>query len=232
MKKEKIAAIILAAGSGKRMRSNTAKQYMLLAGKPLIYYALAAFEQSPVDEVILVTGENEITYCREEIVEKHSFHKVTQITAGGKERYHSVYEGLKAVESADYVLIHDGARPFVTQDMICRTIDTVKKEKACVVGMPVKVTIKIATEDLYAAVTPNRKDVWMIQTPQAFSYDLILRAYEKIITSGDASVTDDAMVLERAENMAVKLVEGSYQNIKITTPEDMKIAELFLKEEF
>lgn len=229
MGKEKIVAIVLAAGSGKRMQSKIQKQYMLLDGKPLIYYALLAFEKSAVDEVVLVTGEDEITYCQKEIVEKYGFCKVTSITAGGKERYHSVYNGLKTITQADYVLIHDGARPFLTQDMIVRTIETVKREKACVVGMPVKDTIKIADEDLYAAVTPNRKDVWMIQTPQAFSYDLILGAYEKVMASGDDTVTDDAMVLERAEHMPVKLVEGSYQNIKITTPEDMKIAEVFVK---
>ena len=108
----------------------------------------------------------------------------------------------------------------------------VKKEKACVVGMPVKDTIKIATEDTYASVTPDRRLVWMIQTPQAFSYPEILQAYEKIIADGDDSVTDDAMVLEHAAHMPVKLIEGSYHNIKITTPEDMKIAEMFLKEYF
>ena len=116
--------------------------------------------------------------------------------------------------------------------LIINKIDTVKKEKACVVGMPVKDTIKIATEDTYASVTPDRRLVWMIQTPQAFSYPEILQAYEKIIADGDDSVTDDAMVLEHAAHMPVKLIEGSYHNIKITTPEDMKIAVMFLKEYF
>lgn len=232
MKKEKVVAVVLAAGSGKRMQSSTAKQYMLLCGKPLICYALEAFERSAVDEVILVTGADEIAYCKNNIVEKYSYQKVTQIVAGGKERYHSVYHGLQAVREADYVLIHDGARPFLTDDIICRTVDTVKREHACVVGMPVKDTIKIASADAYASVTPDRRKVWMIQTPQAFSYKLILDAYEKIIAEGDESVTDDAMVLERALHMPVKLIEGSYHNIKITTPEDMKIAEMFLKEYF
>ena len=170
MEKEKIVALVLAAGTGKRMQSSTAKQYMLLGGKPLVCYALEAFERSPVDEVILVTGEKEIDYCKNDIVKKYGYQKVTRVVAGGKERYHSVYQGLKAIGQADYVLIHDGARPFVTEDIICRSIDTVKKEKACVVGMPVKDTIKIATEDTYASVTPDRRLVWMIQTPQAFSY--------------------------------------------------------------
>ena len=119
MEKEKIVALVLAAGTGKRMQSSTAKQYMLLGGKPLVCYALEAFERSPVDEVILVTGEKEIDYCKNDIVKKYGYQKVTRVVAGGKERYHSVYQGLKAIGQADYVLIHDGARPFVTEDIIC-----------------------------------------------------------------------------------------------------------------
>ena len=230
MKKEKVTAIVLAAGQGTRMGGKTAKQYLLLDGRPVLYYALLAFEKSMVDEIILVAGEKDLPFCRTEIVEKYGFSKVTRIVAGGKERYHSVYQGLKAAGGADYVLIHDGARPFVSDDIISRTIEAVKKEKACVVAMPVKDTIKIANEDHYAIETPNRSKVWMIQTPQAFSYDLILHAYEKVLASGDAVITDDAMVLEKAENIPVKLVQVSYTNIKITTPEDMKIAEIFLKD--
>ena len=214
------------------MESAVQKQYMCLNGKPMIAHTLAAFERSCVDEIILVAGAGEEEYCRKEIVEAEGFRKVKTVVTGGKERYDSVFAGLKAASGCDYVLIHDGARPFVTEDIICRSIDTVKKEKACVVGMPVKDTIKIATEDTYASVTPDRRLVWMIQTPQAFSYPEILQAYEKIIADGDDSVTDDAMVLEHAAHMPVKLIEGSYHNIKITTPEDMKIAEMFLKEYF
>lgn len=230
MKKEKITAIVLAAGQGKRMGGKTAKQYLPLDGRPLLYYTLLAFEKSVVDEMILVTGENDLSFCRTEIVERYGFTKVTQIVAGGKERYHSVYQGLKAAVGADYVLIHDGARPFVTDDIISRTIETVRKEKACAVAMPVKDTIKIVNKEHYVIQTPNRSDVWMMQTPQAFSYDLILHAYEKVLAFEDSTITDDAMVLEKAENVPVKLVEGSYTNIKITTPEDMKIAEIFLKD--
>ena len=232
MEKQKYAAIVLAAGSGKRMNSQVHKQYLIIQDRPVLYYSLKAFEDSAVDEIVLVVGKGEEEFCRKEIVDKYGISKVKAIVEGGKERYHSVFEGLKQTSDADYVLIHDGARPFVTEDIICRSIDTVKKEKACVVGMPVKDTIKIATEDTYASVTPDRRLVWMIQTPQAFSYPEILQAYEKIIADGDDSVTDDAMVLEHAAHMPVKLIEGSYHNIKITTPEDMKIAEMFLKEYF
>ena len=162
MKKEKVTAIVLAAGQGTRMGGKTAKQYLLLDGRPVLYYALLAFEKSMVDEIILVAGEKDLPFCRTEIVEKYGFSKVTRIVAGGKERYHSVYQGLKAAGGADYVLIHDGARPFVSDDIISRTIEAVKKEKACVVAMPVKDTIKIANEDHYAIETPNRSKVFPI----------------------------------------------------------------------
>ena len=227
---KKYTAIVLAAGAGKRMNTKVHKQYLEVAGKPVLYYALKAFEESAVSDIVLVTGAGEEDYCQKQIIKKYGFEKVTAIVTGGKGRYHSVYQGLLAAEGADYVLIHDGARPFVSDDIISRTIEAEKKEKACVVAMPVKDTIKIANEDHYAIETPNRSKVWMIQTPQAFSYDLILHAYEKVLASGDAVITDDAMVLEKAENIPVKLVQGSYTNIKITTPEDMKIAEIFLKD--
>ena len=172
-KMEKYTAIVLAAGVGKRMNSKIQKQYMLLGGKPVLFYALDAFEKSRVDEIILVVGKGEIEYCRKEIVEKYKFHKVTKIVEGGKERYHSVYEGLKAIDTADYVLIHDGARPFINQQILVHAIEAVKQYQACVVGMPVKDTIKITTEDGFSKETPERKHVWMIQTPQCFSYSLI-----------------------------------------------------------
>lgn len=229
---EKYTAIVLAAGVGKRMNSKIQKQYMLLGGKPVLFYALDAFEKSRVDEIILVVGKGEIEYCRKEIVEKYKFHKVTKIVEGGKERYHSVYEGLKAMDTADYVLIHDGARPFLNQQILKRTMEAVKQYQACVVGMPVKDTIKITTEDGFSKETPERKHVWMIQTPQCFSYPLIFDAYEKMLRNEDATITDDAMVLEKVKGLPVKMVEGSYRNIKITTPEDLLVAEAYLGDIF
>ena len=202
---------------------------MLLGGKPLVCYALEAFERSPVDEVILVTGEKEIDYCKNDIVKKYGYQKVTRVVAGGKERYHSVYQGLKAIGQADYVLIHDGARPFVNQDIIRRCMLEVPEYQACVVGMPVKDTIKIADEGGYAKQTPDRKNVWMIQTPQTFSYALIYEAYEEMLKTEDTAITDDAMVLERIKGKKSKLIEGSYRNIKITTPEDLLIANVYLQ---
>jgi len=225
----KTTAIVLAAGSGKRMNSKVHKQYLLLQDKPVLYYSLKAFEDSAVDEIVLVVGAGEVDYCKKEIIEKYNMQKVRAVVEGGKERYHSVYEGLKAAGDSDYVLIHDGARPFVSQSIIERTIGAVCEYKACVVGMPVKDTIKIVDEQTFAKETPNRSLVWMVQTPQAFSYSLIYDAYTRMLKQEDVGITDDAMVVERMTDYKVKLIEGSYQNIKITTPEDLDVAEVYLR---
>ena len=140
----KTTAIVLAAGSGKRMNSKVHKQYLLLKEKPILYYSLKAFEDSAINDIVLVVGPGEIDYCKKDIVEKYGLQKVRAVVEGGKERYHSVYEGLKAAGETDYVLIHDGARPFVSQAIIERTLSAVCEYKACVVGMPVKDTIKIS----------------------------------------------------------------------------------------
>ncbi|MGN0352366.1 MAG: 2-C-methyl-D-erythritol 4-phosphate cytidylyltransferase [Roseburia sp.] len=222
-------AIVLAAGSGSRMNTKVKKQYLLLEEKPILYYSLKAFEESAVTDIVLVVGHGEVEYCKKEIVERYQFKKVTAIVEGGKERYHSVFEGLKAIKNTDYVLIHDGARPFVTNEILKRVMNSVVEYRACVVGMPVKDTIKIADENGYSKETPERKNVWMIQTPQCFEFGLIYEAYEKMLQKEDETITDDAMVLERVHGLPVKLIEGSYRNIKITTPEDLVIAEAYLK---
>ena len=229
MEKQKYAAIVLAAGSGKRMNSKVHKQYLIIQDRPVLYYSLKAFEDSAVDEIVLVVGKGEEEFCRKEIVDKYGISKVKAIVEGGKERYHSVFEGLKQTSDADYVLIHDGARPFVNQDIIRRCMQEVQKYQACVVGMPVKDTIKIADEEGYGKQTPDRKNVWMIQTPQTFSYVLIYEAYEEMLKTEDTAITDDAMVLERIKGKKSKLIEGSYRNIKITTPEDLLIANVYLQ---
>lgn len=229
MEKQKYTAIVLAAGSGKRMNSKVHKQYLIIQDRPVLYYSLKAFEDSAVDEIVLVVGKGEEKFCRKEIVDKYGISKVKAIVEGGKERYHSVFEGLKQTSDADYVLIHDGARPFVNQDIIRRCMQEVQKYQACVVGMPVKDTIKIADEEGYAKQTPDRKNVWMIQTPQTFSYALIYEAYGEMLKTEDTAITDDAMVLERIKGKKSKLIEGSYRNIKITTPEDLLIANVYLQ---
>lgn len=229
MKRAVYGAVVLAAGSGSRMNQKIAKQYLPLDGKPLIYYALRQFQDSAVEKIVLVVAPGQEDYCKKEIVERYGFSKVQAVVGGGSERYLSVHEGLKALAGVDYVLIHDGARPFVDQAMLRRTMEAVAAEQACVVGMPVKDTIKIVDEHQMAVRTPERKSLWQIQTPQAFSYDLIRSAYDRIVTSADQTVTDDAQVLELAFGKKCRLIEGSYQNIKVTTPEDLDIAEIFLK---
>lgn len=230
MKENKTIAIVLAAGNGKRMNSKVAKQYMNINGKPVLYYSLKAFEESDIDEVILVVAEGDIEYCKNDIVLKYGFCKVTKVIKGGSERYDSVYQGLIQANLAEYVLIHDGARPMITPDMIHEVIEEVKKKKACIVGVRAKDTIKIVNSKLQVIETPDRQSIWNIQTPQAFEYKLIKKAYEMLMEETNIQVTDDAMVVETMLKCPVYLVEGTYMNIKITTPEDIKIAETHLLE--
>lgn len=230
---EKQVAVVLSAGQGKRMNSATAKQYLLIKEKPVIWYSLQTFEQCPfIDEIILVAGEKDLDYCREHIVEKYGFQKVRRIVAGGKERYHSVFNGLLAIQDCTFVYIHDGARPFLTQEILERAQKAVRVYGACVVGMPVKDTIKICDRDGFSIQTPDRSMVWQVQTPQIFSYPLIRGAYELLMEElqkgVEIPITDDAMVVEHMIGQKVKLVEGTYSNIKITTPEDLAIGEKFI----
>ena len=228
------AAIVLSAGVGSRMKSDIPKQYMDLNGKPVIYYSLAAFEKAGFSSIILVCGKEDVEYCKKEIVEKYGFTKVKAVVPGGKERYHSVYEGLKAIDSVEYVFIHDGARPMLTREIIARLQEVVQKEDTAVAGMPVKDTIKIVDDENYVSETPERKYVWQVQTPQCFSFPIIYEAYAGLIEDEEAGlpippVTDDAMVLTYATDYEIKMVEGDYRNIKITTPEDLLIASVFLQ---
>ena len=230
VKKEKVTAIILAAGQGKRMNADMNKQYLLLAGYPMLYYTIKAFENSNVDEIILVVGKDEIEYCKENIVEQYNFKKVHHIVVGGKERYHSVYQGLQAVRVADYVMIHDGARPFVTIDIMERTLEAAKKYGACVAGVPSKDTVKTADKLGFVKDTLERSAVWNIQTPQTFLYEKIYQAYQILFQKGELQeITDDAMIWEKVFKSKIKIVQGSYENIKITTPSDLKWGELFCK---
>lgn len=223
MGEEKITAIVLAGGSGKRMGAALKKQYLSLAGRPVLYYSLKAFQDSRADKIILVSNEKE--YCMKEIVQKYGLDKVAEIVPGGAERVDSSYAGLRAAEGSDYVLIHDGARPFLTGEVIDASICAAKEHGACAVGMPVKDTVKLADADGFAEKTPDRGRTWQIQTPQAFSYPLILKAYEKVIKERPHGITDDASAVEYGHFAKVKLIFGSYGNIKITTPEDMVVAE-------
>ncbi len=255
MGNKRTVAIVLAAGMGKRMQSSTAKQYLLLGGKPILYYSLKAFEESTAHEIVLVVGKDDIDYCKESILKEYNFKKVCHVIEGGKERYHSVYNGLKEIKSADYVLIHDGVRPFVTVEIIEDTIKNLEYHGACVVGVPNKDTIKLVNREGIVTETPDRNKIWSVQTPQAFSYDIIMQAYFMImdgmaynrkkenglnkVTDKNCSeklkkdisginITDDAMVVEHTMHYPIKMIMGSYRNIKITTPEDILIGEALL----
>ena len=226
----KVNAIVLAGGRGKRMGSNIPKQYMELCGKPVLYYSLKAFEDSFIDNVIIVCGAGDEDYVRKEIVIKYGITKVTKIVAGGKERYHSVYNGLIASGGCDYVYIHDGARPLIDQYILERCQHYVEKFRAAVAAAKAKDTIKIENGDGFIKSTPDRSLVWLMQTPQVFEYRLVKDAYEKLIDqesrllSAGVSITDDTMVVKMFEEIDARLVENPKSNLKITTPEDLEIA--------
>ena len=228
--KKHCTAIVLSAGQGKRMGTSVQKQYIELEGKPVIYYTLKAFQDSEIiDDIILVVGKDQISYVKEEIVDNYGFTKVRTIVEGGKERYDSVLSGLQTIKEEGYTFIHDGARLFVNEAILRRGYETVEQHRACVAGMPSKDTVKLVDENTFASGTPNRKYVWTVQTPQIFETALIKAAYEKIMQGDCNGITDDAMVVEQTMNVPVKLFEGSYENIKNTTPEDLDIAKVFLK---
>ncbi len=231
--KEKMhcTAIVLSAGQGKRMETSTQKQYLELEGKPIIYYSLKVFEDSQIiDDIVLVVGEGQKEYVCEEILNKYGFSKVRAVVYGGKERYDSVWQGILALTAQQgYVFIHDGARPFVDEDILNRAYDTVIRYGACAAGMPSKDTIKLVDDESFTVKTPKRKYMWVVQTPQVFESSLITDAYSKLMREDSANVTDDAMVVEQMMKVPVKLFEGSYENIKITTPEDLEVASALLK---
>ncbi len=241
---KRCTAIILSAGSGSRMKSDVAKQYMALAGKPVIWYSLQAVERSAViDDCILTVGGGDLDYVRAGIVQKYGFSKVDAVVAGGAERYLSVMQALRVIADDKlstpnrdgYVFIHDGARPFLTEDMLIRLSDDAQRYRACAAAMPAKDTVKITDDENFAIQTPDRRSVWNVQTPQVFETRLIVEAYARLgsrldrIREQGIAITDDAGVVELFTECRVKLTEGSWQNIKITTPEDLLVAETFLR---
>ena len=222
----KFTAIVLSGGTGKRMNSDIPKQYMMLKDKPVLAHSLLAFEKSPVDDVVIVCGAGDEEYIIKEFVEKYGLTKVSAVCAGGAERFNSVYNGLKACKDTDYVLIHDGARPYVTDEIIKRNIVEVQKYKAVVTSVKATDTVKIADDDGFVVSTPERKSVYFMQTPQTFEYSLALDSYSKLIEELNkdvkVQVTDAAQVVEMYSDTKVKLIEGDYSNIKITVPKDLQ----------
>ena len=216
------SVIILSGGRGKRMGADISKQFISINDKPMLYYTIKKFmDNKLIDEIILVLPKDEIDYCKTEVLEKNGL-EVDKIVEGGKERQDSVFNGLKAIERSDIVLIHDGARPFVTDRIIEEGINSAKKFKAAAPGVMPKDTIKIKDKDGLSKETLKREELVAVQTPQVFDYNLILECHEKV-KENNIKVTDDTMVVEKFGHR-VFLYDGEYTNIKITTPEDLILA--------
>lgn len=234
MIEKKCTAIVVAAGSGKRMGADRPKQFLDLCGKPVLYYPLKAFQDSPcIRDIVIVTGQYLIPYIQENIVDRYGLTRVSAVVKGGSERFESVYEGIKAAGEADYLFVQDGVRPFLDEKIISDGFQTVLKYGTAVAGMPSKDTVKISDHQGVVLSTPERSSVWIVQTPQIFSCAELKAAYEKLFSRATAEerrkVTDDAMVMETYGNKPVHMYPASYRNIKITTPEDLPIAEELMK---
>lgn len=227
-KKPVCAVVIVAAGSGRRMGTSVSKQYLLLEGKEILAHTVEKFEQSAmVDEIILVVGQEDVS-SMEQMAAGYGWKKISTVVQGGAERQDSIWNGLMQTSpSVEIVLLHDGVRPFVTEEMIQESIQTAREMGACAVGVPVKDTIKVCGADGMTLETPDRSCLWQIQTPQTFRREVIFQAFEKARKDGFAA-TDDTSVAEYA-GFPVKVIQGSYRNIKITTQEDLLIARAFLK---
>ena len=221
-------AIILAAGKGSRMGESINKQYLNINKHPILYYTLKAFTKcNCIDDIIVVVAQGEMDYCKEEIIEKYDFFKVKDVVIGGKERQYSVLNGLKAIANCEVVIIHDGARPFVDETIIKNAIIYANLYGATACGVKPKDTIKIRDSSGFSMEAPDRETLFCVQTPQAFKYDIIMNCHNKINEEG-IRVTDDTMVVEKYGNK-VYLYEGSYNNIKITTPEDLELGRQILE---
>ncbi|MBI5418087.1 2-C-methyl-D-erythritol 4-phosphate cytidylyltransferase [Candidatus Poribacteria bacterium] len=218
----KIAAIIASAGQSRRMGGKINKQFIKINGLPLLAHTLKAFQNSSlIDQIIIAIEANNIELCQNEIVNKFNIFKIFKIVQGGKERQDSIYNAIKVLpDDIEYVLIHDGARPMVTQEIIHRVIREVKISKAVITAVPVKDTIKEIKNDIIVS-TLNRANLVSVQTPQAFEVNIIKKAYEEAYKNNFLG-TDDAMLVERI-GIPIKVVMGSYSNIKVTTPEDVEI---------
>lgn len=227
MKKQNYG-VIVAGGKGSRMGGRQKKQYLPLHGKPIIVHTLSVFDTiESLDALVIVAAPEEYEYLKEDIIKRYGIQKRTLFAPAGEERQESVYSGLKKLpQEANIVVIHDAVRPFVTREMILGSIEGAEKYGAAVVGVPVKDTIRRVDAELFSLGTPERSGLWLVQTPQAFDYRLIMEAHQAAVRDGYLG-TDDGVLVERL-NRPVKMIEGSYRNIKITTPEDLMIGEQFL----
>jgi 2-C-methyl-D-erythritol 4-phosphate cytidylyltransferase len=224
----KVAALIVAAGSGQRMNRKTPKQFLKLAGKPILAHTLEVFEKSgAIEEIVLVVPRYLLEYCRKKIINKYDLKKVTVLVSGGKQRQDSVYEGLKKIgDRCQAVIIHDGVRPFVSRRMIEESIKSVKKNGAVIFALPAKETVKRVDKTGEVIATLRREELVLVQTPQVFKVKLIRTAYQKAFNEQFYG-TDDAMLVERL-GKKVKVLSGSDINIKITTAHDLGMAEAIM----
>ena len=223
-------AIIPAAGAGVRMQTDRPKQFLDLNGSPVLVRTLEVFQTCPViDSIILVTPEQDVEYTQKMIVDTHGLTKVEKVVVGGERRQDSVRLGLEAWEGHDgLVLIHDGVRPLVTADLIVRTIDAAKENRAVITALPAKETVKEVDENTLVVKTYDRRKAWLVQTPQVFRYKDILMAHQRAARENWEEITDDAILLEKM-GIPVKVIEGSEENIKVTTPQDLALARFIMK---
>ena len=229
MPKPFVSSIIVAAGTGSRMKAGINKQYLYLNGKPVLAHTLTAFNRCQlIDEIILVISKDDKEICINEVLKPYQINKIKVLVKGGSSRQESMYNGLKKVNPKSKVVItHDGARPLVHQDTLIKCIKETLEHNATIVAVPVKETIKIVDDDLTVGGTPKRSKLWNVQTPQTFEYNLLKEAHERAIEDNFVG-TDDAMLVERL-NYPIKVIKGYYDNMKITTPEDLIIAESIIQ---
>ena len=225
----RIVVIIPAAGKGERMDTGVKKPYLLLADKPVLSHTIERFEHnSAIDDIFLIVHKSDFESCRNTVLEPYKYKKVRGLISGGETRQESVFNGLSALtDDVKYVIIHDGVRPFISDEIIAKCLEATAEWGASVAAVPVKETIKVANENHFINQTPDRNLLWRVQTPQVFRKTLIETAHKKAIQEGHGA-PDDATLVERLGS-PVKLVMGSYKNIKLTTPEDMQFAETIIK---
>ncbi len=226
-----VAAIILAAGQGKRMKAEKNKQFLQVLGKPILAYTIEAFVKAGFfSELIVVVHPDDEMDIKKDILDKYFSDISFKICHGGNERYNSVYNGLMTLStSIDKVLIHDGARPLVSANEIAASVSILDSEEASVLGVKAKNTYKLVDSDNYVVNTPPRDQLYSILTPQSFTKEVIIDAYTKGINQAKG-ITDDGMMVEVFGTARVKIVEGSYENIKITTPEDLHAMEAIIRQ--
>jgi len=228
----KTIAIIPAGGAGKRLKSHIAKQYLLLDSLPVLVQTLQVFQHSSeIHEIILALPSEDLVHIRQELVEKYGLTKVSQVVAGGKERQDSVNNCLNTIQAdCDIVVVHDAVRPFVTEALIARVVDAARSTGAAVAGVKIKDTIKKVNDDHKIAMTVPRENLWSAQTPQAFQLELLKESYRAAYKENFYG-TDDASLVERL-GKEIRMVEGTYENLKITTNEDMRIADALMKKRY